>query len=91
MNAFQGLALMCLTTLLVQTSESSPLFDHAIGSNYPVVRPQHFEVVRRLPRLPREYLVSFLKENQFDREDRDYKMPMFGKRNAADYQLPMFG
>ncbi|KRY56879.1 hypothetical protein T03_9872, partial [Trichinella britovi] len=57
--------------------------------------------LKRFPALPSQYLKRSDMNNmlgtgvkrdddQFDREDRDYRPLMFGKR-YPDYQLPMFG
>lgn len=45
---------------------------------------------RKLPRLPLPILAESTYAKRFDREDRDYKPLMFGKR-APDYMPPMFG
>ncbi|CDW51876.1 hypothetical protein TTRE_0000013501 [Trichuris trichiura] len=56
---------------------------------------------KNLPPLPRQFLKREIllpyynaqmkrEDDQFDREDRDYRPLMFGKR-FPDYQPPMFG
>ncbi|KRZ67728.1 hypothetical protein T10_13654 [Trichinella papuae] len=64
-------------------------------------RAGFFPYLKRFPALPSQYLKRSDMNNmlgigvkrdddQFDREDRDYRPLMFGKR-YPDYQLPMFG
>ncbi|KHJ44126.1 hypothetical protein D918_05820 [Trichuris suis] len=88
---------ICFLMLLTVQARSAVNQQQSLKLN----RNGFMPLYKNLPPLPRQFLKREIllpyynaqvkrEDDQFDREDRDYRPLMFGKR-FPDYQPPMFG